>query len=411
MNKMEAFLNGTQNEKKDTPEIYKLIEKDFQDIFGEFLVEKKIDDFKHVPKLHKGKKTKNSGDMSTDICIYLSKSTKASPSELASDLVKNCNKIKEKYDQIIKIEETKFGHINIFLKEKKEVKEKIKVTKDLTFKFVKSEFIKEEYEIFRNYQEKIHLEDPEEIKESSYVSNFCNNAMSYQESPFEIDYGCYHLQYLLDDKIIAVSIVDILPYGMNCSYHFYDLDYSFLSIGVYSALKEIEIIQNFSHFDPRFKYYYLGSYVHTCPKVNYKAQYQKSELLCSDSNVWVDYKTCAKILDKNKIGPFVDYEIKDEEIKDSDMDLLFLYHKPHIKGFYGDKKIQELLQPKIHDDIKEFFKILGPHIARKFIFFIREEDVVGYKEKVDEKIEEKKDEKEETKEEKVEEKKEQNELD
>jgi hypothetical protein len=34
-------------------------------------------------------------------------------------------------------------------------------------------------------------------------------------------------------------------------------------------------------------YYYLGYYIHTCPKMAYKAEYAPSELLCPQRQVWV----------------------------------------------------------------------------------------------------------------------------
>lgn len=50
-------------------------------------------------------------------------------------------------------------------------------------------------------------------------------------------FGSFHQQYLLDGKIIAVGVIDILPHCISSKYYYYDPDYSFLSLGVYSALK------------------------------------------------------------------------------------------------------------------------------------------------------------------------------
>lgn len=38
-------------------------------------------------------------------------------------------------------------------------------------------------------------------------------------------------------KLIAVGVIDILPRCVSSVYLFYDPDYSFLSLGVYSALR------------------------------------------------------------------------------------------------------------------------------------------------------------------------------
>jgi arginine-tRNA-protein transferase len=130
-------------------------------------------------------------------------------------------------------------------------------------------------------------------------------------------YGSYHQYYRLDGKLIAVGVLDFLhSYAasprdallatersnnrptlssvsayhrcLTSVYFFYDPDYAFLSLGVYSALKvctallhlslslfassrlltphrahiqEIELVQQTSLAIPRFKYYYMGTVV------------------------------------------------------------------------------------------------------------------------------------------------------
>jgi len=53
----------------------------------------------------------------------------------------------------------------------------------------------------------------------------------------EIGYGSFHQQYWLDDKLIAVGVIDILPACVSSVYFFYDPDYSFLSLGTYGSLR------------------------------------------------------------------------------------------------------------------------------------------------------------------------------
>ena len=50
-------------------------------------------------------------------------------------------------------------------------------------------------------------------------------------------FGAFHQQYLLDGKIIAVGVIDVLPRCVSSKYFYYDVDYSFLSMGTYSALR------------------------------------------------------------------------------------------------------------------------------------------------------------------------------
>ena len=52
----------------------------------------------------------------------------------------------------------------------------------------------------------------------------------------DCSYGSFHQQFWLDGKIIAMGVIDILPYCVLSVYLYYNLDYLFLSLSVYSAL-------------------------------------------------------------------------------------------------------------------------------------------------------------------------------
>lgn len=61
--------------------------------------------------------------------------------------------------------------------------------------------------------------------------------LQYDSSGPGPGFGTFHNQYWLDDKLIAVGVVDILPSCISSVYLYYDPDYGFLSLGVYSALR------------------------------------------------------------------------------------------------------------------------------------------------------------------------------
>ena len=50
-------------------------------------------------------------------------------------------------------------------------------------------------------------------------------------------YGSFHQQYWLDEKLIAVGVIDILPRCVSSVYFFYDPDYGHLSLGTYASLR------------------------------------------------------------------------------------------------------------------------------------------------------------------------------
>lgn len=54
------------------------------------------------------------------------------------------------------------------------------------------------------------------------------------------------------------------------------------------------------------KYYCMGYYIHTCPKMKYKGQYHPSYLLCPETYHWVPIKDCIPKLDVAKYSRFAD---------------------------------------------------------------------------------------------------------
>ena len=60
-------------------------------------------------------------------------------------------------------------------------------------------------------------------------------------------------------------MIDLIPDGLSSVYLYYDPDEHHLALGKYTALKEIEFCQQHG-----LKYYYMGYYIHSCPKMRYK---------------------------------------------------------------------------------------------------------------------------------------------
>lgn len=152
----------------------------------------------------------------------------------------------------------------------------------------RSSFDPEEYELYKRYQLKVHNDKPESISETSY-KRFLVDTPLIEVPPSGYDdeknvppcgFGSFHQQYRVDDHLIAVGVIDILPNCLSSKYLFWDPDFAFLSLGNYSALQEIDWVkQNQAHCST-LEYYYLGYYIHSCNKMRYKAAYRPSELLC-----------------------------------------------------------------------------------------------------------------------------------
>lgn len=50
-------------------------------------------------------------------------------------------------------------------------------------------------------------------------------------------YGSFHQQYWLDDKLVAVGVIDILPRCVSSVYFYYDPDFADLTLGTFGSLR------------------------------------------------------------------------------------------------------------------------------------------------------------------------------
>lgn len=66
------------------------------------------------------------------------------------------------------------------------------------------------------------------------------------------------MQFLIDDRIIAVGVVDVLPHCLSSAYFYYDPAYAFLNLGTYSALREIEFVRKLVEKRPECHFYYVS---------------------------------------------------------------------------------------------------------------------------------------------------------
>ncbi|KAL7738445.1 hypothetical protein ACLKA6_006755 [Drosophila palustris] len=147
--------------------------------------------------------------------------------------------------------------------------------------------LSQSYKLYEKYQIAIHNDPPK--NQEAYKEHLKFSPMKHQknEDGPEMGYGSFHQQYWLNDKLIAVGVIDILPGSVSSVYFFYDPDYSFLSLGTYGSLREIDLVQTIAKRVPALKYYYMGFYIHSCPKMRYKGKLSASYLLCPETYVWL----------------------------------------------------------------------------------------------------------------------------
>jgi len=228
----------------------------------------------------------------------------------------------------------------------------------------------ESYNLYKKYQMKIH-NDTEEACDQDAFEDFLI------ESPFErIDgvsssetsvYGSFHQQYRLNDKLIAVGVIDVLPYCVSSVYFYYDPDYSFLSLGTYAALREIALTRELNKTYPDLQYYYMGFYIHSCVKMRYKGQYHPSYLLCPETYIFQPIEKCKPKLDIAK------YQRLEEDLTKEDCD--GIVNLQDILILYSHKKMTYRSYRKMNKEandeelVREYAGFVGTKSYRRMMLY------------------------------------------
>lgn len=92
---------------------------------------------------------------------------------------------------------------------------------------------------------------------------------------------CRFIEFRIDGRLLAISVVDLLPKALSAIYTFYDPDYENLSPGSFAILWQIQFCQqeNLDHL-------YLGYYIKDSSKMNYKSRFKPFQLYRND--YWQD---------------------------------------------------------------------------------------------------------------------------
>lgn len=96
-----------------------------------------------------------------------------------------------------------------------------------------------------------------------------------------------YIEYRIEDRLIAVSVCDLLDNGVSAIYAFFDPDEHKRSLGVFNILFQIQWAREL-----RLPFVYLGYWISKCKKMSYKVEYRPFQVLIE--NRWVvvkDYKS------------------------------------------------------------------------------------------------------------------------
>jgi arginine-tRNA-protein transferase len=127
----------------------------------------------------------------------------------------------------------------------------------------------EHLRLYARYQEDQHDKDGQQADEESYARFLIDTVADTWELSWRDQ----------DGNLVAVGIVDVVGDGVSTVYFYWDPALRDFSIGVYSALWEIDLCRRWNK-----PYYYLGYLVPGSRTMSYKAQFSGGEVW--DGAVW-----------------------------------------------------------------------------------------------------------------------------
>lgn len=102
--------------------------------------------------------------------------------------------------------------------------------------------------------------------------------------------------YRLDGRLIAMSVLDLLPHAVSGVYFIYHSDFEKWSFGKISALREAALA-----VEGGYELLYMGYYIHTCKKMRYKGDYKTQHVLDYDTFKWdAMNEEMRQLMDKRK---------------------------------------------------------------------------------------------------------------
>lgn len=229
----------------------------------------------------------------------------------------------------------------------------------------------ESHNLFRRYQMNIHKEKEEDCSEKCFTRFLCTSPLKAKDGlpGWPYGYGSYHQHYRIDGRLIAVGVIDILPKCLSSVYLYYDPDYDFLNLGVYSALRELELTRKLHLNDPEnFKFYYMGYYVHSCQKMRYKGNYTPSFLLCPESYTFIPIEKCRPKLDISEYSRLNDEKTVSEDVSDWLGRTLVLINRTYMT--YEEFSRHVAQGSRKEAEVRQYAELVGPQVATRMLLVL-----------------------------------------
>ena len=255
-------------------------------------------------------------------------------------------------------------------------------TIELTDK-IELEPTEERYLLYQKYQLAVHKETTTVqsynnfIGISPIINKYINlppdlNTKTRHPELYPKHYGMHNLIHRIDGKIIAVTVIDILPNYFESLYCYYDPDFSFLDLGVVTAIREIEYAKSVQELiNKNLTYYTMGEMSLSVKKLQYKSNYSPMEIMDPYTGIYVPLTEDIKKLLSDNECHFLTLLGKNRDLvgkyfSQNEIDLF--YYSIQISVFGEKILVEDFLKLYFEDDIRKQNTIRNN--LRRFLDFI-----------------------------------------
>lgn len=145
---------------------------------------------------------------------------------------------------------------------------------DLKIDILPAEYDEEHFDLYKRYLASRHAGGGMDNPEKSDYVNFLWSSWSETQL----------FEFRLDNKLIAVAVVDELEGAFSAVYTFFDPEYHKRSLGKFAILYLIKHTLKLN-----YSWLYLGYWIADCDKMKYKIEYQPVE--CFINEKWKKFST------------------------------------------------------------------------------------------------------------------------
>ncbi|XP_039448621.1 arginyl-tRNA--protein transferase 1 isoform X2 [Culex pipiens pallens] len=229
-----------------------------------------------------------------------------------------------------------------------------------------------EYNLYRAYQTAVHQDPPDKLKMDRYKRFLVMSPLKMlpgQSAP-SCGLGSYHQQYWLDDRLIAVGVIDLLPSCVSSVYFFYDPEFRFLSLGTYGSLRELAFTRKLQQQLASISSYYMGFYIHSCPKMRYKSNLSPSFLLCPEVYSWhpLDQRVIG-LLDRSKYCRLNEDPAAEDgnRTRPSDVRNVLILHGSSYQRY--SSYLKEIGSPELEENVITYAKLVGKVCSGRMLLY------------------------------------------